>query len=230
MKGKSMLTTPECADATRAADVPRTGDPHSDFLCQYDEHIRAAARKAIPRRLFSQEVLDLEIDDLTQAVRIKLWQMLQKKHAILNPKTYIYYMARSGAIDMVRRHKQIVALSLDEYGELVQDMLFITMKASQEVQDPACVLEEWETLHEYISKASELIVQLPLQQRLALICALKERLEDVRPLGRALWEKGIDIEVVNWPEGEVEQHRLKASVSQARKKLRCSLGELVAQS
>src|SRR6266436_5237168 len=86
-------------------------DPDAEFLVQYDEFIQTAARKAIPQGLFSKDALELEIDDLTQNIRIKLWESRQKR-PITNPRAYIKAIAYTKAIDIVRRHKPTISLSV----------------------------------------------------------------------------------------------------------------------
>jgi len=201
--------------------LAKKNDPHSDFLAQYDECIQAAARKAIPRRLFPREVLDLEIDDLTQSIRIKLWQTLERKRPILNPKAYIYRIAYTGAIDLFRRRKYTVSLLLDEYGESMHDILLVALRREGEAKDPAYILEEKETIKEYIYQVTNLVLILPQQQQLAIMCWLKDHLEDDCLFAQALSEQGINLEMVDWPEEKEDLHRLKASVSIAKKKL-CS--------
>lgn len=215
-------------DTTEELSLQKS-DPYNDFLTQYDEYIRTVASKAIPRRLFAREVLDLEIDDLAQSVRIKLWQTLERERPILNPKAYIYRIAYTGAIDILRRHKHTFPLALDEYGELVQDILLAVLRQEGETQDPAYMLEEKETISEYIRQATELVLLLPRHQQLAILCWLKDLLEDIYPFTQALSERGINLEMVNWPKEKEELHRLKASVSIARKKLRPLYSSLISQ-
>lgn len=89
------------------------------ILRQNDEYILAMARKKVPRHIASPEVLDLEIQELAQKSRIKLWKALQQRH-ITHIEAYIRCIVHSASIDMIRNSKSDLPLPLDEEGELYQ--------------------------------------------------------------------------------------------------------------
>ena len=56
-------------------------------------------------------VLDLELDEVIQRVRIKFWQALEKRD-IRYPYVYIKLIIRSEFIDLTRRQKHYLAVSM----------------------------------------------------------------------------------------------------------------------
>src|SRR5438105_13513213 len=91
-------------------------DTCEKLLAEHDEHIQAEARKLVPLNLFSEDVLDLEIDELAQNIRIKLWASYLKR-SVTHPRAYIRAIAHTTAVDMVRHHRSNVSLSGDAYEE-----------------------------------------------------------------------------------------------------------------
>lgn len=194
----------------------------SDFdvdavLEKHDEYIVALARKNISSTAASSEVLGLEIDELAQNARIKLWLALQKRQ-IKHPKSYIRCIVQTETVDMLRRHKAVLSLLTDEDGELNQgNPLAIP---SEGMQDPLYELEREEMIADYIAEAVDDVLKLPACQQYAMICSLKDQLDDVLQLIEAFKDHQVGIEEVNWPEEKEEIRRVRASLSIARKKLR----------
>jgi DNA-directed RNA polymerase specialized sigma24 family protein len=200
-------------------------DPDAEFLIQYDEFIQTAARKAIPQGLFSKDALELEIDDLTQNIRIKLWESCQKR-SITNPRAYIKAIAYTKAVDIVRRHKPTISLSVDENGDPCLGNLLISR--NEGFQDPAYEVELEEIDPVFLTKTVEAILSLPPRQRQAVLYSIREDKEDCLPLIRALMAQGLDIEVLELPDEESAVCLLKASLSVARKKLQSLREETIA--
>ena len=196
-------------------------DPDVDeILEQYDAYIRDLVRKKVPRNIVPPEKLRDEIEELAQRVRIKLWHVLQKKH-IANFETYISLIVLSEVIDMVRRYRPILALPINEDGELYQGNIIAT--PGEGMQDPAYEIEQTEVLNDFTRETTEALLKLPPRQQYAMICALKDRLDDVLPLIDRLRSYVIDIDEIHWPEEKDELQRLRASLAVARKKLRSLL-------
>jgi DNA-directed RNA polymerase specialized sigma24 family protein len=193
------------------------GADAEQILKQFDAYIITLARKMIPRKLVPPEVLDLEIDELAQKVRIKIWHACQSS-PIINPKAYINRVVRNESIDMLRQYRPMPPLPLDDDGELYQGEQLV--RQSEEMQDPATVLEGEETLADYILKAVDGILALPPCQEQAIICSLKDQVDDVARLIRAFKERNRDIEGVNWPAEKRDRQRLNASLTVSRQKLR----------
>lgn len=188
-----------------------------EILRQNDSYIFALAQEKISRHLVSPEVLDLEINELAQRSRIKLWRTLQKR-PITHIRAYIRCIVHSETIDMARSYKPSLPLPVDEDGELYQGDVIVT--ASEGMQDPLYELEQKEMTAEYITQTVEMLRSLPPRQRQAMICSLKDQLDDVLTLTRAFKKRGINIQIMKWPSKEKEMKVLKASLSVAHKKLR----------
>lgn len=187
-----------------------------EILEQHDTYIVDLARKKVPRNVVPPEMLRDEIDELVQKVRLKLWLSLQKK-CIINLKAYIRSIVYTEVIDMVRQYKLTFPLPLDEDGELYQGNVMVT--PSEGLQDPGYGVEQEEMIGDYMTEAVEAVLKLPPRQQHAMICSLKDRIDDVLPLIDALRNHSINIEELNWPEEKDELRRLRASLSIARKKL-----------
>ena len=191
------------------------------ILRQNDDYIVALAREKVPRHIVSPEMLDLEIHELAQRSRIKLWRALQKNR-ITNIKPYIKCIVRSESVDMVRRYKPHLPLPVDEDGELFQGNALLA--PGEGMQDPLYELEQKEMAEEYITQAVDVLRSFPPCQRQVMICSLKDQVDDVSTLTKAF--KKFEIDVVSWPSEKEEVIKLKASLSAARKKLRSNLSGL----
>ncbi len=188
-----------------------------EILRQNDDYIVAMAREKLPRHIASPEVLDLEIQELAQRSRIKLWKALQHRH-IRHIKAYIRCIVHSASVDMVRNYKPDLPLPLDEEGELYQGNVLVAF--SEGMQDPLYELEQKETVAEYIMQVVGVLHSLPPCQRKIMICSLKEQLDDVSTLTQAFKKFEVNIEAVRYPSKKKEVQNLKASLSIARRKLR----------
>ena len=191
-----------------------------EILRQNDGYILALAREKVPCHIASPEVLDLEIHELAQRTRIKLWRTLQKIH-ITHLRAYIRCIVHSESMDMVRRYKLNLPLPVDEDGELYQGDVLVA--PSEGMQDPLYELEQKEMATEYITQAVDVLRSLSPCQRQVMICSLKDQLDDVLTLTKAFKKFEINIETVRWPSKKKEVKNLKASLSTARKKLRSHL-------
>lgn len=186
-------------------------------LRQNDGYILALAREKVPRHIAPPEVLDLEVHELAQRSRIKLWRTLQKRH-ITHIKAYIRCIVHSESMDMVRSYKPILPLPVDEDGELYQGDVLVA--PGEEMQDPLYELEQKEMVAEYITQVVDALSSFPPCQQQVMICSLKDQLDDVLLLTKAFKKFKINIETKRWPSEEKEVKNLKASLSAARKKLR----------
>ncbi len=211
-------------DLTLVGPSAYDSDPNDEFLAEYDVCIRSAAWKVIASGLCSEDVLDLEVDELSQRIRIKLWESRQKR-SITNPAAYIKMIAYTTAIDMIRHHRPIISLFSEEIGDLtLSDQL---VAQNEGLQDPAYEIELGEIDPGFMKKLVDAILSLPSRQRQAVLYTLKNRQDDILPLIKAFRAQGIDIEALNQPEEERESYLLKASLSIARKKLRWLREEVI---
>jgi len=135
-------------------------DPVDMFLAQNEPHIQSEVRKVV-KSFSSDGILDLEVDELAQAVRVKLWKACQKQ-PIKHPRAYIMAVARTTAIDVIRRHKSVLYLSMNVYGELEQGNLLMTL--NEGFKDPALEIELVEVEPLFLASLVEAILTLPPRQ------------------------------------------------------------------
>jgi DNA-directed RNA polymerase specialized sigma24 family protein len=187
-----------------------------ELLEEYDRYITALARKKIPRNIIPPEMLSDEIDELAQKIRIKLWQISQKQQ-IIYPKAYLNCIAYTESVDMVRRYKSaqnlFIRIACEPHpGNLKEE-------PCEGVEDLAEKLEQEEDIVEWLTRIAEEVCTLPPRQLHAMLCSLKDQIEDFIPLLDALSNRGVDIEEIHWPSEREEVRRLQVSLSIARKKL-----------
>jgi len=162
-------------------------------------------------------ILDLEIKEVIQHVRIKLWEKLQEQHSITHYKTYIKSMIRNAFIDEMRKKKHLLPLLTDEYGEIEGTLVAIY---SAYTLDPASAFEQRVEADELIDIVVEAIVQLPERQKFAILCQLRERVDDLIQLDSILQAHAVNANTIVWPSKLAEKQLLKASIPPARKKIR----------
>jgi len=163
-------------------------------------------------------VLDLELDEIIQRVRIKLWQALEKRD-IRYPYAYIKLIIQSEFIDMKRRQKPYLSVSIDE--ELSHDEVEI---AARHMTDPAETIAQQIDAATCLKRMIQAVLALPPRQQNAMICSLKERVDDLRQLIEAFKVYKMDIQAIQWPAGKAEKQLLHASLVPAKKTLAKSLG------
>src|SRR5258708_12330653 len=98
------------------------------FLAYYDAYICTLAKRSIYKLYgrMASDKQDMEIDELAQRVRIKLWQALQKRH-IENPQAYIHCIVHNESISMLRQQRQPDSFKLTQKGEVYQGQLIVEM-------------------------------------------------------------------------------------------------------
>ena len=136
------------------------------------------------------------------------------------PRAYILSIVHSLIIDRLRRNKPIVGLPLDEYGEITQGRIWAS--SDEDTMDPACEFERKVRYQRCVTQVVRDIASLPVCQRNAMICLLKDEVEDIQPLADEFRKYGIDIAVLHWPNEKKQLISCKASLSIARKKMRLS--------
>jgi RNA polymerase sigma factor (sigma-70 family) len=204
-----------------AADAPLEIE---NFLAQHDSYISTLARNNIYKMKNSiiSSSLEMEIDELVQRVRIKLWKILLRQH-ITNPRTYIARVVYHETISMLRQQRHIGSLTLNEEGEPFHGQTLI--ETSEGMADPAYEVEQQEVSHYYLSRVAQAVAKLAPHQRRAMLCVLKDRLDDFASFVTAYDTPDLDASSVAWPSGKDELLRLKASVSYARKNIRSFIVE-----
>lgn len=187
------------------------------LLEQYDGFITTLARQAAARTSTRLQELDMEIDEIAQMTRIKLWNTLQKTR-IDNLKAYIRRIVHNEAINRIRQRKDVMPLLVDEHNEITQEYTPVAQGESQ--HDPAQIFEQGERVAEHTRKLVALVIRLPQRQQRAMVCALKERVDDLHALTRSFRRAGKNIETIQWPDDKADENRLRASLSFTRKRLR----------
>jgi DNA-directed RNA polymerase specialized sigma24 family protein len=169
-------------------------------------------------RDFHPAVLDLELDEIIQRVRIKFWQALEKRD-IHYPHAYIKLIIQSEFIDMRRRKKGYSSLPIDE--ELIQAEVEI---AGQGMTDPAETMMQQMDTSICLKELIQAVLALPPRQQYAMICSLKDRVDDLKLLTEAFKAYKMDIQAIQWPAGNAEKRLLYASLAPAKKAVAKSLG------
>jgi DNA-directed RNA polymerase specialized sigma24 family protein len=201
-----------------------TSEDHLEALLEtVNPQICDLVRSKVPRKVIPAEVLDLEIDELVQRVRIKLWQALRDGR-VQNLKAYLRCIVSTECVDMVRRYKKAMPLLCNEEGEIFQGS--VMMIDEQESQDPAEAYERQESLDDSIELCIYLLLHLPKLQRRALLTALKDRIADTLPLLEEYARRGPDLEQARWSENAQQLKSQRSSLSIARKKVRILMAAL----
>lgn len=195
----------------------RSNDDIDEILHRYDAYIVALAWKKLPRTVVPLALLPDEREDLAQRVRIKLWQTLQKR-PIGNLKAYIGCIVFTEVITLLRQGRAALPLPSGEDEECSwQDVLGTPFK---DTHDPAQQIEQEEALDALTKQVAAALLHLPPRQFQAMLCALKDHLEDVLPIIEALKQRGVKIDEIHWPQAKNEVHTWRISLSVARRKLR----------
>lgn len=186
-----------------------------DILERFDRYIVIQVqrlRRYYPAVIHSA-VQDLELDELVQRVRIKFWQALERRE-IHHPCAYIQLIVRSECAEMARRQPLHVPLPSDE--EQIHGERAFT---DQDGSDPADEVEQREEVSARLQEVLQAVLALPPQQRLAMICTLRDRVDDLAQLIEALKASRVDVEAIRWPTDKAKKQVLQASVAAARKSI-----------
>ncbi|WP_165423736.1 RNA polymerase sigma factor [Ktedonosporobacter rubrisoli] len=162
-------------------------------------------------------LLDLEIDEFVQRVRIKLWRMWEREN-ILHPYSYIRRIVHSEWIDMLRQQKHTLPLSAAEDYE---EWHYPEVKGyrREAVRDPADEIEQQMEARAFLDEVVRTVLALPPRQRQAMICSLYDKADDLAQLISAFKAHKTDIEAAYWPAEKAEKQLLQASLAAARKTL-----------
>jgi len=189
-----------------------------EVLEQNEQFIISQARDLMRRNphIAHADVLDLEIDELTQRVRIKFWQVLREGKQIEYSKAYIKRIVHSEFIDMLRRKKpqRSLPLPVDEEGELYQGNMLIT--SSEGMADPADVVEQQVEAEICMSEVVDAVIRLPERQQRVMVCSLRDRVDNLAQLEDAFEQRHKNVATVQWPLEKSEKLLLQASLSSAR--------------
>jgi hypothetical protein len=104
-------------------------------------------------------------------------------------------------------------------------LIGLGMGQSEALKAPEDVVEQETIIAELLETAAIGVLTMSPCQMEAMICCLKETVEDISQLVMIFRKYGIEIEEVQWPADKDARVRLKASVSPVRKKMRSVLLE-----
>jgi DNA-directed RNA polymerase specialized sigma24 family protein len=188
-----------------------------EILNDVNRMLTRIAREHLPGVVLRRGGAEMEADDLAQHTLIKLWEEMQKQ-TITHYRAYARSILHNAAMDMLRRYRPTGQLPLNEQGELLQGRLLFADNESTD--DPIQQIEQQDTLACFLRMVVADVLALPLQQRRAMICELKDQIADLLPLAEAFRERGIDIGTINWSQDQRKLRSQRVSLAVARKKLR----------
>jgi DNA-directed RNA polymerase specialized sigma24 family protein len=187
-----------------------------EILARFDSYIVALVQKMARRssNIARPEVLDLEIDEITQRVRIKFWKALEAKE-IEHHKAYIRTIVSNEFNDLGRKRKAPLPLPTDEDGELY--MGNVLLSESEGLADPAVEFGKEEAMNDLMELTAHVVTDLPPRMQRAMICHLKEQVDTGIRLIEAFEKREVNINAIRWPDDKADTKRLKASLSPARR-------------
>jgi RNA polymerase sigma-70 factor (ECF subfamily) len=98
-----------------AGGVPRDDDrAFESVLAEFGALLRSLLRRSRPERY------GIDLDDLEQEARIRLWKVLGRERKIDRPASYVYRVASSVMIDAVRRVRARREDAIDPSAEAVE--------------------------------------------------------------------------------------------------------------
>ncbi len=153
----------------RTMPLPSKDESSEAILKRFDWYIGMQTKRVVRRypALAKPDVIDLEIDELMQRVRIKFWRALERR-PILYPHNYIKRIIRSEIIDMQRQRKPSVSLPTDDDQWLFWELNSLVIA---DTHDPADEVEQRLESSSLLERTVPLVLGLPPRQRLAMMCA-----------------------------------------------------------
>jgi hypothetical protein len=85
--------------------------------------------------------------------------------------------------------------------------------------DPSIEYEEQATASERLQEIVDAVLTLPARQQRALICDMRDRVDDLTALTRAFKERKANLESWQWPQQKNDKLLLRASLAYARTKV-----------
>ncbi len=147
----------------------------------------------------------MEVDELIQRSRIKLWRILEKKE-IVHLYTYVRRVVYSEFIDMKRQQKQVWRLS--EESDQLEGAADPAREFMQKVENAL-----------FMHSVARMVLALPPRQRQSVLCLLHDHIDEMAQLQAVFCSYHIDLEAARWPVDKKEKRLLIASLSVARQKL-----------
>lgn len=181
--------------------------------------IYATARKYVSRTSQPVTLWCMDVDEVVQISLFQLWLAYQRT-PIDNFKAYARRVVHNEAVNLVRRRKRepVQRLQTGDDGEFYQGNQ-VHPRSLDEASDPQEVVAQQEYERELLMKVGGVVSKLPTCQKEAMICHLKEKIDNVLVLVDVFSEYDLHIQDMNWPVEKRELQSRKASVSPARRKV-----------
>lgn len=133
------------------------------LLAEYGDMLRSAIARTCPREL------GLEVSEIEQEVRLRLWRVLESEREISHPASYFYRVAITATLDAVRRIKakreeQLLEAEDDEAEREIPHRL---------TSDPARSPDRHAQTRELVRKVEQAIALLPDNRRRAVALHLQ---------------------------------------------------------
>jgi DNA-directed RNA polymerase specialized sigma24 family protein len=195
---------------------PEDSDPRivDEMLERYEPYIRTQVKQ---KALSYPGTTEQDLDDIAQRVRIHFWLKLRREK-IAHPKAYLQRMIDHAFIDVARSQKRrglvlplLLPSNSEHKEEVLPDLCDMTMP------DPETDFVQREAACTCAIQSARAIEHLPPRQKLAMECSLCERLDDPAQFSPLFRVCHVNIENAQWPTTEPDKHRLKASLSAARR-------------
>jgi serine/threonine protein kinase/DNA-directed RNA polymerase specialized sigma24 family protein len=213
----------------------------NERLQQFEEHLTALLSTTQCTYIyFSGHGID--IDDVLQGIRIKLWlDSSQRETSSAIASTMCQEVLKEaykrqtkeprftlGIIGRARQGKSTVINSSFQSSECLEQLNRIywdcaPSHARTSVSDPLEVFEQKAGATDRLDQVVDAILTLPPKQRTAMVCVLKERLDDSAPFIEAFKRRDVDIVEITWPKDEDARQRLQASYPLAQLQLARSM-------
>ncbi|HEY7417574.1 MAG TPA: hypothetical protein VH593_20490 [Ktedonobacteraceae bacterium] len=194
--------------STYYAECSPSLETNEHLLLRLDTYITSRVKLFMYHygQIAHHSIQNVEIDELTQRTRIKFWRTLEKHH-IHHPRSYVKHIIYSEFHDMVRQQKVQVALVDDEECDEGETM---------HTPDPADIAERQEEDIAFLHELVQLVLKLPRRQQFAMICLLKDQVDDLALLTRTFQQYTVDINTIHWPGNNAGRKLLQASLYLAR--------------
>ena len=197
------------------------------LLTQMNPYIIGTVGKEMRGNSFRSHpaLLDLEIDEVVQRIRVKFWLAWQKGH-VEKPVAYLKRIIHNEIAEFARTYEPFIPLPLDKHGELRHGQMILTFDEDiQDIRQRYYTIDAREKLSERnVLTIVKAILYLPDQQRYALMYKLHSEIDNIFYFTAALQDFGIDLQRTVWPQTPQEKKRVRASYTTAKRTLSSIMG------
>jgi RNA polymerase sigma factor (sigma-70 family) len=235
MDNSKIIHTDEGKAGIQSITVCRLNDTFVEtFLIQMDPYIIRAVTRGIRGNLLRihPALVDLEINEVAQRIRIKFWGAWQKRH-IKTPTAYLKRIIHNEIIEFARTYQPTIPLPLDKYGELYQGEMILAYNSQKSVSgslEEALFSTYWAEQEQRLTEKNirtivKIMLFFPEQQRYALLYKLNLVKDDIFYLKTVLQDLDVDLQQIPWPQTPQEKKRMGASYLVAKRTLATILGQ-----